>query len=272
VHFLACFLHKQNTVLTIHDCRSLHRLSGIRREIVKLFWYTIPCRRSALITTISEFTRSELIRYTGCPPEKVRVVPDPVGQKFVPCSRIFNEACPAILLVGTGSNKNLERAAAALRGIPCQLQIIGALSASQKVVLAANDITWSARAKLPSAEVVAAYRNCDFLLFPSTYEGFGLPIVEAQATGRPVVTSNVCSMPEVAGAGARLVDPFDVNSIREGVLEVIGDAAYRRRLIENGFRNVFRFSAETIARQYVDVYEELARGKVTTDFDLSTLT
>jgi glycosyltransferase involved in cell wall biosynthesis len=261
VHFLACFLHKKNTILTVHDCGGLHRLSGVRREMLKLLWYTIPCRRSALITTISEFTRSELIRYTGCPPEKVRVIPDPVGLGFLPSPQLFNHACPAILFVGMTPNKNLERAAAALRGIPCRLQIVGALSASQKAVLEANGINWSAKAKLSNDEIVAAYRNCDFLLFPSTYEGFGLPIIEAQATGRPVVTSKVCSMPEVAGAGARLVDPFDVNSIREGVLEVIGDAAYRRRLIENGFRNVSRFSAETIARQYVDLYEELARGK-----------
>jgi glycosyltransferase involved in cell wall biosynthesis len=68
-------------------------------------------------------------------------------------------------------------------------------------------------------------------------------------------------MPEVAGEGAHLIDPLDVNSIREGVLKVIGDAAYRQRLIESGFRNVARFSAETIANQYAEVYKEIAGKK-----------
>jgi glycosyltransferase involved in cell wall biosynthesis len=66
-------------------------------------------------------------------------------------------------------------------------------------------------------------------------------------------------MPEVARDGAHLVDPLDVNSIRQGVLKVIGDSTYRMQLIENGFRNVSRFSAETVARQYAEVYEELRR-------------
>ena len=243
----------------MHDCRSLHRLSGLRREILKLLWYTIPCRRSALITTVSEFTRSELIGCTGCPPQKVRVIPDPIGPGFVPSPRDFNDARPTILFVGVGSNKNLERSVAALRGISCRLEIIGPVTVSQQSELKANGITYAARAMLSYDEVVAAYRNCDFVLFPSLYEGFGLPIIEAQATGRAVITANVCSMPEVARDGAHLVDPLDVNSIRQGVLKVIGDSTYRMQLIENGFRNVSRFSAETVARQYAEVYEELRR-------------
>jgi glycosyltransferase involved in cell wall biosynthesis len=261
VHFLSCFLRKENTILTIHDCGGLDRLSGVRRAILKLFWFTIPCRRSAIITTISEFTRSELIRHTGCPPEKVRMIHDPLGPGFVPSHRDFDDACPTILHVGVTPNKNLARTAAALRGIRCRLEIIGAITASHKAALDANAITYSSRSILSNDEVIAAYRNCDFLLFPSTYEGFGLPIVEAQATGRAVITANVCSMPEVAGDGAHLVDPFDIASIRNGVLKIIGDAPYRRHLVDNGFRNVSRFAIDTIARQYIDVYEEISRTK-----------
>jgi len=261
VHFLACFLRKENTVLTVHDCGGLDRLSGFGREILKQLWYSIPCRRSALVTTISEFTRSELIRYTGCPAEKIRVIPDPLGPGFLPCSQNFNNSCPTILHVGVTPNKNLERSAAALRGISCRLEIIGQITPAQQAALEANGIAWTARAKLSSDEVITAYRNCDLLLFPSTYEGFGLPIIEAQATGRAVITSSVCSMPEVAGEGARLVDPYDVNSIRQGLLQVIGDAVYRQRLIENGFRNVARFSPEAVARQYIEVYEEISSRK-----------
>jgi glycosyltransferase involved in cell wall biosynthesis len=96
------------------------------------------------------------------------------------------------------------------------------------------------------------------VLFASTYEGFGLPIIEAQATGRPVVTSRVTAMPEVAGDGACLVDPYDVASIRSGVLRVLGDRGYRDSLVHRGFENVRRFEPGRIAAQYARLYEEVA--------------
>ncbi len=85
------------------------------------------------------------------------------------------------------------------------------------------------------------------LVFVSTYEGFGLPILEAQAMGRPVVTSNIMSMPEVAGDGACLVDPCDVTILHQVLLRVINDSSYRNTLVRNGFENVKRFRSKKIA-------------------------
>lgn len=85
-----------------------------------------------------------------------------------------------------------------------------------------------------------------------------MPIVEANVVERPVIAGNVTSMPEIAGDAACLVDPYDVNAIREGVLRIIHDAPYRESLVENGRRNRERFRIETIARQYAEVYRELA--------------
>ena len=102
------------------------------------------------------------------------------------------------------------------------------------------------------------YRNADMLLFVSTYEGFGLPIVEANAVGRPVVTSQISSMPEVAADAACLVDPYDVASIRHGVQRVIENAAYRNELIQRGYVNAMRFSQEVVAARYAEVYRDVA--------------
>jgi glycosyltransferase involved in cell wall biosynthesis len=85
-----------------------------------------------------------------------------------------------------------------------------------------------------------------------------MPILEAQATGRPVVTSNILSMPWVAGEAACLVDPFDTASIRGGLTRVMGDPSYRAALVALGFENVKRFSAEEIARQYLELYLDVA--------------
>ena len=95
------------------------------------------------------------------------------------------------------------------------------------------------------------------VVFTSTYEGFGLPILEAQATGRPVVTSDLCSMPEVAGKSACLVDPYDENSIRSCIMQIIEDTAYREWLVDEGLRNVEKYQPKEIARRYFTLYREI---------------
>lgn len=99
------------------------------------------------------------------------------------------------------------------------------------------------------------------MLFPSTYEGFGLPIIEAQATGRPVLTSKLEPMSSVAGDAACLVDPYSVESIRAGVKKIIENESYRNELIEKGFKNVERFQLKNVTKQYIDLYQELIQRK-----------
>ncbi|MFM6175900.1 MAG: glycosyltransferase family 4 protein [Sphaerospermopsis kisseleviana] len=112
--------------------------------------------------------------------------------------------------------------------------------------------------RLTDGELVEAYRRCDMVVFASLYEGFGLPILEAQATGRPVITSNFGAMKEAAGEGALFVDPYSVESIREAVLRVKNDPALREELVRKGRENVERFRAEAVALTYAEIYRSLA--------------
>jgi len=96
------------------------------------------------------------------------------------------------------------------------------------------------------------------VVFASLAEGFGLPIIEANAIGRPVVTSNLSPMKEVAGDAGCLVNPCDVTDIRDGIRRVIGDDEYRNALIERGYENAQRYRADVVARQYARLYEYLA--------------
>jgi glycosyltransferase involved in cell wall biosynthesis len=103
----------------------------------------------------------------------------------------------------------------------------------------------------------AAYEAADILLFCSTIEGFGMPIIEAQTVGRVVVTSSVSSMPDVAGGGACLADPLSISDIRHAVERVLNDNNYRNDLIYKGLQNVRRFNPQTVARQYAHLYETI---------------
>ncbi|HYC29383.1 MAG TPA: glycosyltransferase, partial [Chitinophagaceae bacterium] len=120
-----------------------------------------------------------------------------------------------------------------------------------------NDIEFDYRSGLSDEEMVQAYVQADIIAFASTYEGFGMPILEGQATGRPVITSNISSMPEVAGNAACLVDPFDVTAIRAAFDKVITDDAYREKLIMDGLENVKRFSPQLIADKYLQLYKQM---------------
>ena len=101
------------------------------------------------------------------------------------------------------------------------------------------------------------YRLCDILLFCSLYEGFGLPIIEAQAVGRPVITSNYGAMKEISNGSACLVNPKDPNSIYSGLKKIVKNKKYRESLVFKGFRNVKRFSAQKIGRDYVNLYKKI---------------
>lgn len=258
IHFVTLLMNRKRTILTVADCVLLNRFRGVRRWIYRLFWYALPVKCSARITVISQAVKRELLSHVRCDPERIHVIHVPVSSDFVPNPRVFNATKPVILQVGTRENKNLLRVASALRGVPCHLRILGDVSADQRNALRDNRIEYSSISEVTDAQVVQEYVNCDMLLFASTYEGFGMPTIEAQAVGRPVVTSTIQPMPEVAGAGACLVDPMDIASIRRGVLRVIENAEFREQLVEQGLRNAERFRAPFIASQYGALYEEVA--------------
>lgn len=257
VHYLSFLLPKRKTLLTIHDCVSLERLKGTKRHIFYILWYWLPVKRVSIITVVSESTKRELLRYVKCDSSKIRVVLNCISDDFKPAPKKLNRDMPVLLQMGTGYNKNLPRVAEALSGILCHLRIIGNLSKEQTDKLDACGIRYSSVANLTDADIVKEYIKCDALIFVSTYEGFGLPIVEANATGRPVITSNILSMPEVAGNAACLVNPFDINEIRNGVLKVLTDEQYRKSLIDNGYVNAHRFKQTCISNRYLELYNEL---------------
>lgn len=257
VHFITYLLERRRTILTIHDLECFERLGGPKRWIFWCLWFWLPEKRSAAVVVVSQATKDRVLQYLRCDADKVKVIHNNVSAEFEPGLRPFNGTCPRLLQIGTKANKNLERTAEALSGVECQLVVVGQLSRAQAAILRRFGIDYENHVDISRQALLEEYKRSDMVVFASTYEGFGLPIVEANAVGRPVVSGNVLSMPEVAGDAACLVDPFDVSSIRAGILRVIEDSTYREQLVERGFENVERFRIDRVAEKYATLYREI---------------
>lgn len=259
VHFLAVLLDPRKTILTVLDCGRIAGASDFKTQIVKLIWYTVPVRICTAVTVISHSVKDELLRHVPIDPAKVHVVPVAVPGVYARAPKEFNASCPVILQIGTAPNKNLMRLIQALDGIPCQLRIIGNLRDEVVTLLREHRIEYENHVGLTNEQMLEQYVESDIVAFASTFEGFGMPIIEANIVGRPVVTGNVASMPEVAGRAACLVDPFDVAAIRQGILRIIDDADYRDELVRNGYENAARYEQSEITRLYESLYREVNR-------------
>lgn len=258
IHYINFFLYRRKTLLTVLDCGQLKLLKGIKLKIFRFFWYILPAKKSSYITTISSATKDDLLRYIDFNPEKIFVVPVCISTSFKRYDKKFNEVNPRILQIGTATNKNIKRLILALEGILCELIIIGQLSSDLKKLAEEKKLKLICiEKKLTEEELIEQYCMADIITLISTLEGFGMPIIEGNTVGRVVITGNVTSMPEVGGEAAHFADPFSVESMKHGFEKIIGDEAYRNKLIDKGYGNCKRFSVENIAAQYLGIYETI---------------
>jgi glycosyltransferase involved in cell wall biosynthesis len=260
ISFAAMALPGDRTIVTVHDFDRLYRLSGLRGALFRTVYFTMPFRRCRYITTISAQIARELGQLFPWAVPKLVVIPDCLPGGFHRIPRAFNVQRPVILQIGTKANKNLESLIQALRGQRCELHVVGLLSKQQRSLLEQCAVPYRNSADISESELLKAYAEADIVSFVSTYEGFGLPILEGNAVGRPVITSSLPPMSDVAGQAACLVDPYSIPAIREGIAKIIADPGYRTDLVNRGFENIRRYSATEIARQFAALYETVAGG------------
>ncbi len=256
-HYLLFFLSRKNTIITVHDIMYYSYLTGIKKKIWKLL-YINSLKRAKKVVFISEFAKEQVLNVLHLPSSKYCIIPNPISPDYSKHLKKFNKDKPRVLHIGaSGDRKNLERTIMALEKIPCHLRIIGKLSDKNSLLLNKYNIDYSNAFDLSNSEVVKEYEKCDIVNFPSLFEGFGMPIIEGQAVGRPVITSNISPMKDVAGDGAILVDPMAVDAIKKAYLKIINDDAFRLSVIEKGLKNVEHYQAKNIAKKYIDIYYQI---------------
>ena len=235
-------------VVTLHDLAVVRHPETFNRWTR---WYSramLPriVRAAARVIAVSSFTAREAVELLELDEGKIRVIPHGVAPPFEPEGQ--SATGTYALAVGTiEPRKNLPRSADAARRAGVELRVVGPEGWGDVGVQSLGFV---------SDEVLAAlYRGAECLVFPSLYEGFGLPVLEAMACGTPVVTSNTGALAEVAGDAAVLVDPYDVDAIAAGIEE-----ARRRRdeLRAKGLERVGPFRWDETARRTVEVYREAA--------------
>ena len=262
VHYIVMALPAKKTILTIHDSVFIRESKGLKRVFFKWIFLKLPVKKCRFVTTISEKSKKEIIHFTGCDPSKVIVIPNPVNSHIYYREKEFNAANPTLLFIGSTLNKNLDRIIQAITGIPCTLEIVGQIPEEHLLLLKKYSVHFRQLSKLSESEMADRYAAADIMIFPSTYEGFGLPILEGQKAGRAVLTSNISPMKEVAGEGACLVDPYDSDSIRSGLKKIIADGHYRGEIIKKGFDNINQYGVQPIADQYLKLYAAVINPKL----------
>lgn len=258
IQYCALAIPRQRVLLTILDLAPLHKLRGYRRFLVRLIWYSLPLWWARRVTVISDAVKHELQGEFRWASQKIEVVPCHVSNALTGSPRPALNTPVRILQVGTGENKNLERVIRALADLDVHLRIVGVLTSEQEALLRAHELSFSAVSQLTDDEIRQEYYDADIVVFVSTYEGFGLPVLEAQASCRPVVTSDRSPMREVAGEGAVLVDPLDTLQIRAAVSRLIDDESERRRLVALGRANVERYRLGSVSGEYRRIYDEMS--------------
>ena len=285
-HYVLPPLVTCRSVVTIHDCIHLMFPQYLPSRLALAYARTsiaLASRRATRVLTVSESSKRDILRFVDVPADKIDVIYNAYDARFgvEPCEedvirvreryQLHDEF---VLYAGNVKpHKNLERLIEAFdlvrkRGLDhLKLVLIGdeiSKYAALRRAVHSHQLHKYVRflGYLPEETLAVMYRLAGVFVFPSLYEGFGLPPLEAMASGTPVVTSNVSSLPEVTGDAAVLVDPYRPEAIADGIERVLGDETLRRDLRAKGLARARQFSWEASVTRVREIYGEVAQAPV----------
>ena len=268
-------------VVTIHDCIHLRFPQYLPKKGAFLYartMMTLAARRSRRVLTVSNASKEDILHYLKVPASKVEVIYNalderlatpPTPEDIARVRQRFQLEAPFVLYTGNiKPHKNIDRLIEAYsilrrRGVEnVKLLIIGdEISKYPNLRRLVHKFQLHQHVRffgfVPDATLAVFYRLASAFVFPSLYEGFGLPTLEAMAAGVPVITSNVSSLPEVVGEAALLIDPMDAGALADAMARVLSDAPLRADLIRRGHERIKTFSWERSVARVHQVYREV---------------
>jgi glycosyltransferase involved in cell wall biosynthesis len=278
--YLVASLDARRTIVTCHDVILLALAAGrigavrVPQIALQLFRFSVEImKRAAVVVADSVQTKLDLVRFVGMDPDKVMVIHPGLNQRFAPdqlrgsaLRQRFGIGSGAVLLqIGRGFYKNLPgvlRVLSRLRkgGLDVRVARVGpALAGSDRALAETLGVVDSIveLGMVSDSDLPALYNAVDLLLFPSLYEGFGWPPLEAMASGTPVVCSRAGSLDEVVGDAALTADPEDVEALAWHVAAALSDRGLKSALIERGLAHAARFNWDQTAEQMIGLYRDV---------------
>ena len=273
-------LPRARSLLTVHDLSFIRVPDAASPSLRRYLEAVVPrsVERADHVLADSQATKDDLIEIYRTPPDKISVLYSAVDGRF---GRVTDEMAlqevlnrhnlkdiKYVLSVGTVQpRKNYSGAIRALskirdQGIDLHYAVAGGRGwLEDEMYRSIRETAMEDRVHIlgfvPDEDLPALYSGARALLAVSLYEGFGLPVLEAMACGTPVITSNLSSLPEVAGDAGILVDPLDTEAISEAIMRLLTDAALRQQLVAAGFEHVKRFSWASAASQLKSIYDAM---------------
>jgi glycosyltransferase involved in cell wall biosynthesis len=245
--------------------------------------YSLSARRASVVCTVSESSKRDMVHFYGIGPERIHVVPEGVDtQLFCPTREqsrlaawrvsIFGVDAPYIAYVGKPVERrnlsSLIKAYGSLKiekGLPHKLLIVGADlpgSSPFRQVIASEGLSKEVfvLGYASHQEMPLIYNAAELLVYPSSYEGFGMPVLEAMACGTPVIALNNTAFPEFAGGVAHLLEDAEIGSLRQGIDRVLSDQILRQRMSMDGPRRAAGYDWNVVTRRYLDLMMPLVRS------------
>lgn len=268
--YLSIFRKRKSYLITILDLGMPGKYTGFKKFILDHIWYKQAVRRSFKSIAISEFTKRsicELFSHPNNIETKIQTIGCPVNLSLEAAERDMrfpidqNSKLKVLQIATSQHNKNISNSISALIGKNVEYHFVGLLKKEDEILLKKNFINYQVYKNISEELLRCLYKTCHLLLFPSLYEGFGMPIIEAQAHNCLVLTSNISPMKEVAGDGAILVNPYSIDSISKGIDQIISLPEIQEKLREKGNKNSRKYTPEIIGGMYIKEYKRFLNGK-----------
>lgn len=271
---LAYFLPRRKILITCHDLIPLkfpNKMSLWGKISFK--FYISGLKKAKIIITDSKNTKKDIIKLMDIPEEKVKVIPFGFDKslfrkkdKRVVKKKLRLEKNIVLMSVGNFFYKNTILILKAMKILEKEydnllLVKIGGFSKEEMEFIDKNDLRGKILIKknLTQDEMNDYYNASDILVFPSLYEGFGIPPLEAMACGTPVIASNAASLPEVVGDASIKINPHSIEELKNAIVKILENKKFRNGLIKKGYKNVKRFSWERYVKRLKKIYEEFLK-------------